>query len=177
LVVFPITTGTTPHPFQTCINQQERVLGKISMTIDVPVEDEQAWIEALLGLGVSGALEVLADPELTVPRTTSVQRVADAIADASPVLSRMPIMTLSGKRTIDVADNDEERAAAMFKRAYWMKLPQAADALAADGRLDRERGHAIIDALITASRNGTFCAFGGYFLVSARVPAVTDPRT
>jgi hypothetical protein len=25
-VVFPITTGTTPHPFQTCINQQERVL-------------------------------------------------------------------------------------------------------------------------------------------------------
>jgi SAM-dependent methyltransferase len=60
---------------------------------------------------------------------------------------------------------------------YGLGLPQAADALAADGRLDRERGHAIIDALITASRNGTFCAFGGYFLVSARVPAVTDPRT
>ena len=54
----------------------------------------------------------------SAPRIASVQKVADAIAESSPVLSHMPTMTVSGKRTIDVAVNDDERAAAMFKRAY-----------------------------------------------------------
>jgi SAM-dependent methyltransferase len=60
---------------------------------------------------------------------------------------------------------------------YGLGLPQAADVLADEGRLDRERSRAIIDALIDGSRNGTFCACGGCFVASGRRPASGQPSS
>jgi len=57
---------------------------------------------------------------------------------------------------------------------YGLDLPQAADALAADGRLARGRAQTIIDDLAAASRNGTFCAFSGCFLARGHVPLSTS---
>jgi SAM-dependent methyltransferase len=54
---------------------------------------------------------------------------------------------------------------------YGLDLPRAADTLAANGQLDRTRGQQLIDGLEAATRDGTFCAFGGYFVVRGRVPA------
>jgi len=61
--------------------------------------------------------------------------------------------------------------------SYGLDLPQAADALAAEGRLARERAQTIIDDLAIANRDGTFCAFGGCFLARGRVPPPTPLTT
>jgi hypothetical protein len=50
---------------------------------------------------------------------------------------------------------------------YGLDLSQAADALAAAGRLDRERAEVLIDGLQVASRDETFCSFGGYLIARA----------
>jgi len=57
---------------------------------------------------------------------------------------------------------------------YGLNLSQAADALSAAGELDRRRTQELIDALSTASRDGTFCAYGGYFVVGGAVPCTRD---
>lgn len=58
---------------------------------------------------------------------------------------------------------------------YGLNLSQAADDLAAAGRLDRAHAQALIEALDVASRDETFCAFGGYFVVRGSVPPPLDP--
>jgi SAM-dependent methyltransferase len=58
--------------------------------------------------------------------------------------------------------------------AYGLDLSQAADALAAAGHLDRQRAQLLIGALEIASRQGTFCAFGGYFVACGAVPSTTE---
>jgi SAM-dependent methyltransferase len=53
---------------------------------------------------------------------------------------------------------------------YGLNLSKAADELAADGRLDRQRAQVLIDALEVGSGDGTFCAYGGYFVARGMVP-------
>jgi hypothetical protein len=57
---------------------------------------------------------------------------------------------------------------------YGLDLSQAADELAAAGHLDRQRAQLLIDALEGASREETFCAFGGYFVARGIVPSTTE---
>jgi len=54
---------------------------------------------------------------------------------------------------------------------YGMNLVKAADELAAEGRLDRQRAQLLIDAVEAGSREGTFCAYGGYFVARGMVPS------
>src|SRR5262249_10682788 len=54
---------------------------------------------------------------------------------------------------------------------YGLNLSQAADELAAAARIDRQRAQQLIDALELASRDRTFCAYGGYFLARGVVAA------
>ena len=57
---------------------------------------------------------------------------------------------------------------------YGLDLSQAADALAAAGHLGRQGAQLLIEALEVASREGTFCAFGGYFVARGIVPNATE---
>lgn len=57
---------------------------------------------------------------------------------------------------------------------YGLDLSQAADALAAAAGLDRRRAQEVIDALERASRDRTFCAFGGYYVARGTVPSSTE---
>ncbi len=53
---------------------------------------------------------------------------------------------------------------------YGLHLSEALDVLAAEGRLDREQGQAVLDELADANTNGTFCAFAGSFVAYGRSP-------
>lgn len=57
---------------------------------------------------------------------------------------------------------------------YGLDLSQAADVLAAAAGLDRRRAQEVIDALECASRDRTFCAFGGYYVARGTVPSSTE---
>lgn len=57
---------------------------------------------------------------------------------------------------------------------YGLDLSQAADVLAAAAGLDRRRAQEVIDALERASRDRTFCAFGGYYVARGTVPSSTE---
>ena len=54
---------------------------------------------------------------------------------------------------------------------YRLNLSKAADELAAEGTLDRQQAQLLIDALEAGSREGTFCAYGGYFVARGAVPS------
>jgi len=61
--------------------------------------------------------------------------------------------------------------------AYGLDLPAAADALAAQGRLERGRAQGVLDDLVAASAAGTFFGFLGFFLARGERGTMTEATT
>jgi SAM-dependent methyltransferase len=127
------------------------------------VAAEPDWASIVIDSADHDAMESLIRQANTVRRQPHVGRELNRRMAAVGLIDRqiesVPILSLDYGELV----------------TYGLNLSQAADELALAGRLDRQRAQSLIDALGAASGDGTFCAYGGYFVARGTVPPSTEP--
>jgi SAM-dependent methyltransferase len=120
---------------------------------------EPDWASIVIDSVDHVAMELLMQQAMTTRRQPRIGRELNRLLGAIGLIDRLilavPIFSLDYTDLV----------------TYGLDLPQAADALASAGRLDRERADLLIGGLRSASRLETFCSFGGYFIARGTVPA------
>jgi SAM-dependent methyltransferase len=120
---------------------------------------EPDWSSIVIDSVDHVAMELLMEQAMTTRRQPRIGRELNRLLGAIGLIERLilavPILSLDYTDLV----------------TYGLDLPQAADALAGAGRLDRQRAELLIEGLQLASRDETFCSFGGYFIARGTVPA------
>ena len=147
------------------------------------LEDPSAALSEMRRVVRPGGRVVVAEPDWASIVIDSVDHVAlEALMRQAVTTRRQPRIGRELNRRLAGVGLTERQieTVPMFSLdfgelvTYGLDLSQAADALAGPRGLDRQRAQEVIDALELASRDGTFCAFGGYFVVSGTVPTATE---
>jgi SAM-dependent methyltransferase len=119
---------------------------------------EPDWASIVIDSSDHEAMQLLIQRANTVRRQPYIGRELNRRMAAVGLIDRriesVPILSLDYRELV----------------TYGLDLSQAADELAAAKRLDRQQAAVLLDALEAASRDATFCAYGGYFVARGVVP-------